>query len=64
MLPLLSFHALAAQRGDGLKPELLALLARHAGLGAVIVAANIEPADEAPQQDPAHDPRPDHRDAG
>jgi hypothetical protein len=30
MLPLLSFHALAAQRGDGLRPELLALLARHA----------------------------------
>ena len=28
MLPLLSFHALAAQRGDGLRPELLALMSR------------------------------------
>jgi hypothetical protein len=26
MLPLLSFHALVAHRGDGLRPELLALL--------------------------------------
>jgi hypothetical protein len=25
MLPFLSLHALAAQRGDGLRPELLAL---------------------------------------
>jgi hypothetical protein len=30
MLPLLSFHALAAQRGDGLRPELRALLEQHA----------------------------------
>jgi hypothetical protein len=30
MLPLLSFHALAAQRGDGLRPELKALLEQHA----------------------------------
>ena len=28
MLSLLSFHALAAQRGDGLHPKLLALLRR------------------------------------
>ena len=28
MLPLLSFHALVAHRGDGLRPELLALLQR------------------------------------
>jgi hypothetical protein len=32
MLPFLSLHALAAQRGDGLRPELLALFERHAGL--------------------------------
>lgn len=30
MLPLLSLHALAAQRGDGLRPEPKALLERHA----------------------------------
>ena len=30
MLPLLSFHALVAHRGDGLRPELLALLQRDA----------------------------------
>jgi hypothetical protein len=30
MLPFLALHALAAQRGDGLRPELLALLERHA----------------------------------
>jgi hypothetical protein len=30
MLPLLSFHALVAHRGDGLRPELLALLQREA----------------------------------
>jgi hypothetical protein len=29
-LPLLSFHALVAHRGDGLRPELLALLQRDA----------------------------------
>jgi hypothetical protein len=42
MLPLLSLHALAAQRGDGLRPELLALLRRHAGSDAGL-SANIEP---------------------
>lgn len=40
MLPLLSLHALAAQRGDGLRPELKALLERHTdpamGLSATI----------------------------
>jgi hypothetical protein len=30
MLPLLSFHTLVAHRGDGLRPELLALLQREA----------------------------------
>lgn len=29
MLPLLSLHALVAHRGDGLRPELLALLERQ-----------------------------------
>jgi hypothetical protein len=29
MLPLLSFHALVAHRGDGLRPELLELLQRN-----------------------------------
>jgi hypothetical protein len=32
MLPLLSFHAIAATRGDGLRPELLALFERLATL--------------------------------
>jgi hypothetical protein len=40
MLPFLSLHALAAQRGDGLRPELLALFERYAraetGLSAAI----------------------------
>lgn len=52
MLPLLSLHALAAQRGDGLKPELLALLARaagpDAGLSARIVIADAEAATDDP----------------
>src|SRR5262249_55178318 len=30
MLPFLPLHALAAQRGDGLRPELLELFERHA----------------------------------
>ena len=42
MLPLLSLHALAAQRGDGLRPELLALLKRHAGLEADLIVRNPE----------------------
>jgi hypothetical protein len=46
MLPLLSFHALAAQRGDGLRPELLALFERHArsesGLTAIIEPVETE----------------------
>jgi hypothetical protein len=32
MLPLLSLHAIAATRGDGLRPELLALFERRAVL--------------------------------
>jgi hypothetical protein len=42
LLPLLPLHTLAVQRGDGLRPELLALLLRHvpqeAGLSAGIEA--------------------------
>lgn len=49
MLPLLPFHAIAAQRGDGLRPELLALFARHAqsgtGLSAQIDIEHIAPDD-------------------
>jgi hypothetical protein len=46
MLPFLSFHALAAQRGDGLRPELLALFERHARSETGLVA-NIEPVETA-----------------
>ena len=50
MLPLLSLHALAAQRGDGLRPELLALFERHAGLETGL-AAIVEPVEtERPWQ--------------
>lgn len=45
MLPLLSLHALAAQRGDGLRPELRALFERRAGL-VTGLAAIIEPVEE------------------
>jgi hypothetical protein len=48
MLPFLSFHALAAQRGDGLRPELLALFERHAWLETGI-AAIIEPVETGPE---------------
>jgi hypothetical protein len=47
MLPLLSLHALAAQRGDGLRPELLALFERHARSGAGL-AVSIEAAEAEP----------------
>ncbi|QCP52781.1 hypothetical protein FAZ95_26975 [Trinickia violacea] len=45
MLPFLSLHALVAQRGDGLRPELLAMFQRYARSEAGLSAA-IEP-DEA-----------------
>jgi hypothetical protein len=45
MLPLLSLHALAAQRGDGLRPELKTLFERRARL-ATGLAATIEPVEE------------------
>jgi hypothetical protein len=47
MLPFLSLHALAAQRGDGLHPELLALFERHAG-SETGLAAIIEPDETEP----------------
>lgn len=40
MLPLLALHTLVEQRGDGLRPELLAMLARRAEGG---LSAPIEP---------------------
>ncbi|MBB5414158.1 hypothetical protein QF000_001313 [Paraburkholderia atlantica] len=46
MLPFLSLHALAAQRGDGLRPELLALLLRHAQ-SEIGLCADIEPDETA-----------------
>ncbi|WP_233872910.1 hypothetical protein [Paraburkholderia adhaesiva] len=42
MLPFLSLHALAAQRGDGLRPELKALFEQHVQR-ATGLAATIEP---------------------
>lgn len=42
MLPFLSLHALAAQRGDGLRPELKALFEQHVRLASGL-AATIEP---------------------
>jgi hypothetical protein len=47
MLPFLSLHALAAQHGDGLHPELLALFERHAG-SETGLAAIIEPDETEP----------------
>jgi len=47
MLPFLSLHALTAQRGDGLRPELLALFERHAG-SETGLATIIEPDETAP----------------
>jgi hypothetical protein len=52
MLPLLSFHALAAQRGDGLRPELRALLEQHARR-APGLTATIEFGETAPVPEPA-----------
>jgi hypothetical protein len=43
MLPLLSLHALVAHRGDGLRPELRALLQSQArGSGGLSAAIEIE----------------------
>jgi hypothetical protein len=47
MLPFLSLHALAAQRGDGLHPELLALFERDGG-SETGLAAIIEPDETEP----------------
>jgi hypothetical protein len=45
MLPLLSLHALASQRGDGLRPELRALFERHAEI-VTGLAATSEPLEQ------------------
>jgi hypothetical protein len=44
MLPFLPLHTLAAQRGDGLRSELLALFKRHVGLetGLAIIIEPVE----------------------
>ncbi|WP_028222274.1 hypothetical protein [Paraburkholderia oxyphila] len=54
MLPFLSLHALAAQHGDGLRPELKALFERHAG-PATGLAATIEPVETEWLADAADD---------
>jgi hypothetical protein len=57
MLPLLPFHALATRRGDGLRPELLALFKRYASSPAGL-SAGIEPDDtEAPRVFPVDVPK-------
>ncbi|MFK4444831.1 hypothetical protein ABH944_005074 [Caballeronia udeis] len=61
MLRLLSLHALAAQRGDGLRPELPALFERHAraetGLAATIEPVETEPLYQAGDIDTAAENR-------
>jgi hypothetical protein len=47
MLPLLGFHALAATRGEGLRPELLALLERLAAAAEPVANGPGRPADGA-----------------
>jgi hypothetical protein len=47
MLPFLSLHTLGAQRGDGLRPELLALFEREARSGTGLTAI-IEPVETEP----------------
>jgi hypothetical protein len=48
MLPLLALHSLVSHRGDGLRPELLALLEREADIG---LSASIGPERLHPPQD-------------
>jgi hypothetical protein len=59
LLPLVPLHTLAAQRGDGLKPELLALLLRHvpqeAGLSASIEADDGDRPADIPTAAAIHD---------
>jgi hypothetical protein len=47
MLPLLGFHALAATRGEGLRPELLALLQPLAAAAEPVADGPGRPADGA-----------------
>jgi hypothetical protein len=55
MLPLLSFHAIAATRGDGLRPELLALFERLAALPKITPVAQ-EPVSGDPYTSSAEAP--------
>ncbi|HEY2526650.1 MAG TPA: hypothetical protein VGJ20_01680 [Xanthobacteraceae bacterium] len=55
MLPLLSLHAIAEQRGDGLHPELLAGLRRLAAEHGKGVAAEARGKQEGQSAEPAED---------
>ena len=60
MLPLLSLHSLVAHRGDGLRPELLALLQRQSqgGLSVAIEPDSQETQQERPQTSGAAESEP------
>ncbi len=57
MIPFLAMHALAALRGDGLRPELLALFERHEAASPphLVVAVSDQPRADAAE---AANPRP------
>jgi hypothetical protein len=55
MIPFLAMHALAAPRGDGLRPELLALFERHEAASnphLVVAVSDQHPADAAETANP------------
>ena len=55
MIPFLAMQAIAAPRGDGLRPELLALLERHEAASSLHLIATVSdqrPADAAETADP------------
>jgi hypothetical protein len=55
MIPFLAMHALAALRGDGLRPELLALFERHeaaSNLHLVVAVSDQHRADAAKTVNP------------
>lgn len=58
MLPLLSLHPLAAQRGDRFRPELLALLRRLARSGLSASFATVTEGAYEPVSDPASNQAP------
>jgi hypothetical protein len=51
MLPFLQLHALAATRGDGLRPELRVLLERQAELSQAASNVAVTSADDQPLMD-------------